>query len=165
MQLNLEYELILDYKDKVKKSIIDYLKSTQNQLLIDLKVSIINQIFKNINKDDNFKNNKIYLNMPLWIKLHNKDIFRKNAVTVHNLVKDLKNKSFISKVSRDYPKNQVLFSINPLQSSFLNLRLSKFDEVKESCSCRIVCFIAANTDGTIYAICCVWNGRICSNRQ
>lgn len=126
MQNGLDF---LDYKDKVKKSIIDYLKSTQNQLLIDLKVSIINQIFKNINKDDNFKNNKIYLNMPLWIKLHNKDIFRKNAVTVHNLVKDLKNKSFISKLSRDYPKNQVLFSINPLQSSFLNLRLSKFDEV------------------------------------
>lgn len=126
MQNGLDF---LDYKDKVKKSIIDYLKSTQNQLLIDLKVSIINQIFKNINKEDNFKNNKIYLNMPLWIKLHNKDIFRKNAVTVHNLVKDLKNKSFISKLSRDYPKNQVLFSINPLQSSFLNLRLSKFDEV------------------------------------
>ena len=126
MQNGLDF---LDYKDKVKKSIIDYLKSTQNQLLIDLKVSIINQIFKNINKEDNFKNNKIYLNLPLWIKLHNKDIFRKNAVTVHNLVKDLKNKSFISKLSRDYPKNQVLFSINPLQSSFLNLSLSKFDEV------------------------------------
>lgn len=126
MQNELDF---LNYKDKVKKSIIDYLKSTQNQLLIDLKVSLINQIFKNINQEDNFKNNKIYLNMPLWIKLHNKDIFRKNALTVNNLVKDLKNKSFISKVSRDYPKNQVLFSINPLQSSFLNLRLSKFDEV------------------------------------
>ncbi|MGH2279533.1 hypothetical protein ACRCD7_10405 [Aliarcobacter sp. ERUVET-7] len=126
MQNELDF---LKYKDKVKKSIIDYLKSTQNQLLIDLKVSLINQIFKNINQEDNFKNNKIYLNMPLWIKLHNKDIFRKNALTVNNLVKDLKNKSFISKVSRDYPKNQVLFSINPLQSSFLNLRLSKFDEV------------------------------------
>ena len=76
MQNGLDF---LDYKDKVKKSIIDYLKSTQNQLLIDLKVSIINQIFKNINKEDNFKNNKIYLNLPLWIKLHNKDIFRKNS--------------------------------------------------------------------------------------
>lgn len=126
MQNELDF---LKYKDKVKKNIINYLKNTQNQFLIDLKVSLINQIFKNINQEDNFKNNKIYLNMPLWIKLHNKDIFRKNALTVNNLVKDLKNKSFISKVSRDYPKNQVLFSINPLQSSFLNLRLSKFDEV------------------------------------
>lgn len=120
-----------ELKLKTKKEIIDYLKKTEHENLIDLKIKIIDYVFKNLNEKDNIKNNKIYLGMPFWLKAYSNEIFKKHSDTVNSLVKDLKSKSFISKLSRDYPKNHVLFSVNPLINSFINSRLSNIDKVIE----------------------------------
>lgn len=121
----------LKLKEKTKKDIIDYLKKTEHENLVNLKIEIVNYILKNLTEEDNFKDNKIYLGMPLWVKAHNNDNFKKHSDIVNSLVKDLKAKSFISKLSRDYPKNHVLFSVNPLINPFIKSRVSNIDKVIE----------------------------------
>ncbi len=118
-------------KEKTKKEILHYLKEKDNAILFEIQNKIINYIFKNLTEHDNFKNNKLYFGMPLWIKAYKNDIFRKNADIVNSLTIELKVKSFIGKSSRDYPKNNCLFSINPLNNSFINSRISTMDETIE----------------------------------
>ncbi|MGJ0359236.1 hypothetical protein [Aliarcobacter cryaerophilus] len=94
-----------------------------------IKENIMHLLLHNVNEDNHFKNNKIYLDMTLYIELSKNKYFKKNALLVHNLIKKLMNKSIISKSSYNYPKNNVLFTTNPLNTPFVNLDLVKYDKV------------------------------------
>jgi len=74
-------------------------------------------------------NDKIKLNYDILIKMSKKEIFRKNSFKTYELTKKLKQKRIIDGKSRLYPKNIKLFSINPLHDVFLNIRLSRVEEI------------------------------------
>ena len=109
-------------------------------------------IFKNIKEENNFKNNMIYFDMNLWITLYKHELFKKNALMIHNLVNKLKSKSFVLKSSRNYPKNQFLFSTNPLNPYFLRCKLKDYDriiEIRDDLMEKIINFSLTNKEKNI----------------
>lgn len=126
MNQNTEFKIL---KNVLQKEINIYLENDKNEILKPLKINILKLIFKNLDESRHFINQKIFLDMQLYVELHNNELFKKNALTVHNLVKELKAKSFISRLSKDYPKNQVIFSTNPLNAPFLNCNLMDNDRI------------------------------------
>ncbi|MCT7523160.1 hypothetical protein N5T57_09510 [Aliarcobacter cryaerophilus] len=113
-----------------KDKIIFYINSSlDNQIIKDLKLSIINLIFDNLEEHDNFIRNNIYFDMKLWLKLYKKDLFKKHSLVIHNFVNELISKSFVLKKSRIYPKNQYVYSVNPLNLAFLYANLSDYERI------------------------------------
>ena len=122
----------LNYKRNAKEEINKYIdNSKDSQLLKNLKSKILDLIFEKIKEENNFKNNKIYFDMNLWIVLHKHELFKKNVMIIHNFINELKSKSLISKFSRNYPKNQFIFSTNPLNQAFLACKIKDFDRIIE----------------------------------
>jgi integrase len=126
MNKNTEFKT---FRNILKKEINSYLEKDKNEILKPLKLKIVNLIFKNLDESRHFINQKIFLDMQLYVEIHNNELIKKNALAVHNLIKELKTRSFISKSSKDYPKNQVIFSSNPLNSAFLNTNLMHYDRI------------------------------------
>lgn len=70
----------LNYKRYTKEEINKYIdNSKDSQLLKNLKSKILDLIFEKIKEENNFKNNKIYFDMNLWIVLHKHELFKKKC--------------------------------------------------------------------------------------
>lgn len=151
-------ENFLNYKKTVKEKICEYISNNEDkQIIKDIKLKILDLIFKNIKEENNFKNNKIYFDMNLWITLYKHELFKKNALMIHNLVNKLKSKSFVLKSSRNYPKNQFLFSTNPLNPYYLRCKLKDYDRIigiRDDLMEKIINFSLTNKEKNIqFEIC------------
>lgn len=128
MQRKKDFKINLkDLKLKIEKEI----DKNDNKILVLVEKNILNIIFDNLDYKKHFRKNQIYFNMSLWVNIYgkNKKKFKSDGEIIHNFVKKLIDCKFVHKNSKNYPKNQNIFCINPLSQSFLYSNLDDYDRI------------------------------------
>jgi integrase len=128
MQSKKEFKQYLkNFQDKIEKEI----DINDNKILANMEKNILYIILKNLDYKKHFYKNQIYFNMSLWVKLYNKNKkeMKHKGIIIHNFVKKLIQGKFVHKNSKNFPKNQNIFCINPLSKSFLNCSLDEYDRI------------------------------------
>lgn len=117
--------------ENLKLKIENEIDKNDNKILVIVEKNILKIIFDNLDYKKHFRNNQVCFNMSLWVNLYarNKKKFKSDGEIIHNFVKKLIDCKFVHKNSKNYPKNQNIFCINPLSQSFLHSNLNDYDRI------------------------------------